>query len=55
MALFLQDLFTVLHKVSLKFQEFNSVVADISLCIKTIASRIRSLEKRYVNIILVSV
>ena len=55
MALFLQDLLTVLYKVSLKFQEDNSVVADISICIKTTASRIKSLEKKHVNIILVSV
>ena len=55
MALFLQDLLTILHKVSLKLQEDNSVVTDISVCIKTTASRIRSLEKRYVNIILVSI
>ena len=55
MALFLQDLLTVIHKVSLKFQEDNSVVADISVFIKTMASRIMSLEKRYVNTILVSV
>lgn len=34
MALFLQDVLTVLHKVSLKFQEEGSVVADISVCIK---------------------
>ena len=35
MALFLQDILTALHKVSLKFQQDGSVVADISLCIKT--------------------
>ena len=47
MALFLQDLLTVLHKVSLKFQEDNSVVADVSLSFKTALLRIRSLEKWY--------
>ena len=50
MALFLQDVLTVLHKVSLKFQEEKSVVADISVCIKTIISRIKALEKRYILI-----
>ena len=35
MALFLEDLLTVLQKVSLKFQEEGLVVADISLTIKT--------------------
>ena len=43
----MQDLLAILHKVSLKFQEANSVVADVSLCIKTVVSRIQSLEKRY--------
>ena len=47
MALFLKDILTVLQKVSLKFQEANSVVADVSLCIKTALIRIRALEKRY--------
>ena len=51
MALFLKDLFNVLHKVSLKIQEDNSVVADISVCIKPTESGIRSLEKKYVYII----
>ena len=45
MALFLQDVLTTLHKVSLKFQEENSVVADISLCIKTTITRLKALEK----------
>ena len=45
MALFLQDILTTLHKVSLKFQEENSVVADISLCIKTTITRLKALEK----------
>ena len=42
MALFLEDLLTVLHKVSLKFQEEGSVVADVSLTIKTTVDRIKS-------------
>ena len=46
MALFLQDVLTVLQKVSLIFQEANAVVADISLCIKTVVSRLKSLERR---------
>ena len=41
MALFLQDISMVSHKVILKFQEANSVVADAALV------RIQSLEKRY--------
>ena len=44
MALFLQDILTALHKVSLEFQQDSSVVADISLCIKTTLARIQSLE-----------
>ena len=35
MALFLQDILTVLHKVSLKFQKHGSTVAEVSLCINT--------------------
>ena len=46
MALFLQDLLTVLHKVSLKLQKDGSVVADVSLCIKTTLTRIRSYKER---------
>ena len=46
MALFLQDILTALHKVSLKVQQDGSVVADISLCIKTTLARIKSLEDR---------
>ena len=42
MALFLQDVLTVLQKVSLKFQEKGSVVADVSLTIKTTFKRIES-------------
>ena len=45
-ALLLQDLLTVLHKVSLNLQKDGSVVADGSLYIKTIQTRIRSLEGR---------
>ena len=43
MALHMQDILTILHKVSLKFQEEGSVVCDVSLCIKTASNRIRSL------------
>ena len=35
MALFLQDILTVLHKVSLKFQKHGSIVVEVSLCINT--------------------
>ena len=35
MALFLQDILTVLHKVSLKFQKYGSIVAEVSLWINT--------------------
>ena len=35
MALFLQDILTVLLKVSLKFQKHGSIVAEVSLCINT--------------------
>ena len=46
MALFLQDILTALHKVSLIFQQDGSVEADISLSIKTVLARIESLEDR---------
>ena len=46
MALFLQDVLLVLHKVSLKFQEEGSVVADVSLTIKTALTRIKALSTR---------
>ena len=42
MALFLEDLLTVLQKVSLKFQEEGSVAADVSLTIKTTVARLKS-------------
>ena len=42
MALFLEDLLTVLQKVSLKFPEEGSVAADVSLTIKTIVARLKS-------------
>ena len=42
MTQFLKDLLTVLHKVSLKFQEEGSVVADASLTIKTAVAHIKS-------------
>ena len=42
MALFLQDILTVLQKVSMKFQEEGSVVADVSLTIKTALTCIKS-------------
>ena len=35
MALFLQDILTVLHKASLKFQKHGSIVAEVSSCINT--------------------
>ena len=35
MALFLQDILTVLHKVSLNFQKHGFIVAEVSLCINT--------------------
>ena len=47
MALFLQDILTILNKVSLKFQEENSVVADVSVSVKTTIARIKSLANRY--------
>ena len=47
MALFLGDVLTVLHKVSLKFQEEGSVVADVSLTIGTMLTRIKSFKDRY--------
>ena len=46
MALFLQDILLVLYKVSLKFQEEGSVVADVSLTIKTALIRIKVLSTR---------
>ena len=46
MALFLQDILLVLYKVSLKFQEEGSVVADVSLTIKTALTRIKALSTR---------
>ena len=42
MVLFLHDVLTVLKKVSLKFQEEGSVVADVSLTVKTAITRIKS-------------
>ena len=36
MALFLQDILTVLRKVSLKFQKHGSIAAEVSLCINTV-------------------
>ena len=35
MSLFLQDLLTILHKVSLKFQQDGSVVSEVAFCINT--------------------
>lgn len=43
MGLFMQDILTTLHKVSLKFQEEGSVVSDVSVCIKTAMARLQSL------------
>ena len=47
MALFLGYVLTLLHKVSLKFQEESSVVADVSLTIKTMLARIKSFARRF--------
>ena len=44
--LFQHDVLTVLHKISLKFQQDGSVLADVSLTVKTALSRIKSLEAR---------
>ena len=41
MVLFLHDVLTILKKVSLKFQE-GSVVADVSLTVKTAITQIKS-------------
>ena len=46
MALFLHDILTVLHKISLKFQQDGSVLDGASLTIKTTLSRIKPLEAR---------
>ena len=43
MAILLNDILTVLHKVSLKFQEEGSVVADVSLTVKTTLKHLQSL------------
>ena len=47
MALFLQDILTVLHKVSLKFQKHGSIVAEVSLCINT---AIQCLKLQYLRL-----
>ena len=47
MTLSIQDLLTVLHKVSLKFEEDGFAVADVSVCFKTTLTRIWALEKRW--------
>ena len=46
MVLFLQDVLFVLKKVSLKFQEENSVSADISLTIKSIITQLQTLKSK---------
>ena len=46
MALLLQDILFVLKKVSLKFQEENSVVADMALAIKTTISQLQLYKSR---------
>ena len=46
MALLLQDILFVLKKVSLKFQEENSVVADMALAIKTTISQLQLFKSR---------
>ena len=44
MALFLQDVLFILKKVSLKFQEENSVVADVFLTIRTTIRQLEALK-----------
>ena len=44
MALFLQDVLFILKKVSLKFQEENSVVADVFLTIRTTIRQLEALN-----------
>ena len=44
MALFLQDVLFILKKVSLKFQEENSLVVDMALAIKTTISQLQVLK-----------
>ena len=46
MVLFLQDVLFVLKKVSLKFQEENSVAADISLTIKSTITQLQILKSK---------
>ena len=46
MALFLQDVLFVLKKVSLKFQEENSVVADMALSIKTTTAQLNVMRSK---------
>ena len=46
MALFLQDILTVLHKVSLKFQKHGSIVAEVSLCINTAIKTLQRFSNR---------
>ena len=40
MALFLDDILTVLQKVSMKFQEEGSVVADVSLTMRLLKDQL---------------
>ena len=44
MSLFLQDVLTILHKVSLKFQQEGSIVAEVSLSINTAMKAVKQLE-----------
>ena len=46
MVFFLQDVLFVLKKVSLKFQEENSVAADISLSIKSTITQLQTLKSK---------
>ena len=46
MALFLQDVLFVLKKVSLKFQEETSVVADMALNIKTTIAQLNAMRSK---------
>ena len=45
-ALFLQNVLFVLKKVSLKFQEENSVVADMALSIKTAIAQLNAMRSK---------
>ena len=46
MALFMQDVLFVLKKVSLKFQEENSVVAEVALNIMTTIVKLNAMRSK---------